>query len=72
MVDVGFAVTEFPVDALKVAAGLHVKFVAPPAVSVAEAPAQMVALFTVSVGFEMTVTLAVVEAVQLPEVPVIV
>jgi len=46
---------------------------APVAVNVAEAPEQMVALFTVTVGLGLTVTVAVAVEVQpAAEVPVIV
>ena len=43
---------------------------APFAVSVAVVPAQIVGLFTVTIGFGFTVTVAIAVPVQAPEVPV--
>ena len=63
------AVTEAPEAALNPVAGLQVKEAAPPAVKVAEAPAQMVAEETVMTGRGFTVTEAVAEPVQ-PEASV--
>ena len=51
----GFAVTVAPVDVLSPVAGDHEYVLAPEAVSVAELPAQMVALFTEILGLGFTV-----------------
>ena len=45
---------------------------APVGVKVAGLPAQIVAEFTVTVGFAITVTVATAVAVQVPKVPVMV
>jgi hypothetical protein len=69
---VGFAVTLVPVDELNVAAGVHVYVDAPVAVNVVDAPGQIVAEFTVTVGKGLTVTTEVIEEVQVPVVPTMV
>jgi hypothetical protein len=71
-VTVGLAITFDPVEELNVATGDHVYVVAPVAVSVAEFPAQTVAVFTDKDGTELTVTVVVTTVEQLPTVPVIV
>lgn len=70
VVTAGFAVTEAPVVAESPPGGDHVYVVAPEAVKVAEAPAQIVGELTAMTGFEPTVTVAVAVPVQLPVVPV--
>ena len=57
----GFAVTVAPVDELSPVAGDHEYVLAPEAVSVAEPPAQIVALFTVMFGLGFTVIVKVIE-----------
>ena len=69
METVGLAVTEAPEAALKPVAGLQVKETAPPAVKVADSPAQIVAEETVMTGKGFTVTEAVAEPVH-PEASV--
>jgi hypothetical protein len=66
MVEPGEAVTTLPLEALNPVAGDHVNVVAPLAVRVVVAPAQMVAELTVIVGLDTTLTLIVSVAVQLP------
>jgi hypothetical protein len=57
----GFAVTVAPVDVLSPVAGDHEYVLAPEAVSVAELPAQMVALFTEILGLGFTVIVNEIE-----------
>lgn len=66
----GLAVTVAPVVAERFVAGDHVYEVAPVAVNVAEAPAQIVSEFTATTGFAPTVTVAVAVPEQVPVVPV--
>ncbi len=68
----GVATTIEPVDALRLAEGLQVYVLAPTALSVAEAPAQMMLVPGVKVneGSAFTVTLACATAVQVPIPPV--
>lgn len=61
VVAVGFAVTVAPVVALNPVAGDHEYVLAPEAVSVAELPAQIVALFTEILGLGFTVMLNDIE-----------
>jgi hypothetical protein len=64
----GEAVAVFtPVD---VAPALHVYVVAPPAVSVAVAPEQIVGEFTVTVGIAFTVTVEIAVLLHPADVPV--
>lgn len=68
VVEDGFAVTVLPVVAESPVAGDQLYEVAPVAVSVAEAPLQIVAEFTATTGFAPTVTVAV----AVPEQPFVV
>jgi hypothetical protein len=68
VVIIGEAVAVFtPVD---VAPALHVYVVAPPAVSVAVAPEQIVGEFTVTVGIAFTVTVEIAVLLHPADVPV--
>ena len=68
VVIIGEAVAVFtPVD---VAPALHVYVVAPPAVSVGVAPAQIVGEFIVTVGIALTVTVAIAVLLHPADVPV--
>lgn len=58
--------------ALNPVEGLQLYVVAPLAVKLVEFPAQIVALATVMVGFDITVTVEVAVAEQLPLVPLMV
>lgn len=60
----GLAVTVEPVVADRPVPGVHVYVLAPPAVSVALPPTQIVALLTVTVGLGLTVTVDVAVVVQ--------
>jgi hypothetical protein len=72
-VDAGVAVTGLPFEALRPVEGVQVYVDAPFAVSVAVCcPTQIVPLLTVTVGNGFTVTVAVMDDVHVPVVPVIV
>jgi hypothetical protein len=64
VVELGWATTKLLVEALSPVAGDQVYELTPLAVSVAESPAQIDALFTVIVGKPLTVTVAVAVLLQ--------
>ena len=69
----GEATTEFPVDELSVAEGLHVYVDAPNAFNVAESETQMLGLLPLMVGGKLTSTFVVTELVHpFPSLPTIV